>query len=228
MARIDTLTNFLTDVATAIKAKKGDDTAIPAENFDTEIANLPSGDDSALVSLIEGTMKNFEIPEGTTKIAEYKFYGCKNLTSITIPNSVTSIRNYAFHGCSGLTSINIPNSVTYIGYSAFESCRSLTSITIPNSVTDISMDTFKSCAGLTRVTIGSSVKRIGSYAFYNCTSLIEIDFSTHTTVPTLNSIDAFNNTSNSLVIKVPLALVDEWKAATNWSTYADKIMGVRL
>jgi hypothetical protein len=25
---------------------------------------------------------------------------------------------------------------------------------------------------------------------------------------------------------VPAALVDEWKAATNWSTYADKIVGV--
>ena len=43
MARTDTLTNFLTDVATAIKTKKGDSTAILASNFDTEIANLPSG-----------------------------------------------------------------------------------------------------------------------------------------------------------------------------------------
>ena len=43
MARIDNLTNFLTDVASAIKTKKGNDTDIPAANFDTEIANLPSG-----------------------------------------------------------------------------------------------------------------------------------------------------------------------------------------
>lgn len=43
MARTDTLTNYLTDVATAIKTKKGDNTPIQASSFDTEIANLPSG-----------------------------------------------------------------------------------------------------------------------------------------------------------------------------------------
>lgn len=43
MARTDTLTNYLTDVATAIKTKKGDNTPIQASNFDTEIINLPSG-----------------------------------------------------------------------------------------------------------------------------------------------------------------------------------------
>lgn len=43
MARTDSLTNFLTDVSTAIKTKKGDNTPIKASNFDTEIANLPTG-----------------------------------------------------------------------------------------------------------------------------------------------------------------------------------------
>lgn len=43
MARTNNLTNFLTDVASAIKTKKGDSTPIPASNFDTEITNLPSG-----------------------------------------------------------------------------------------------------------------------------------------------------------------------------------------
>jgi hypothetical protein len=43
MARTDTLSNYLTDVASAIKTKKGDNTPILASNFDTEITNLPSG-----------------------------------------------------------------------------------------------------------------------------------------------------------------------------------------
>ena len=42
MARTDNLTNFLTDVAGAIKTKKGSSTAIAAEDFDTEILALPS------------------------------------------------------------------------------------------------------------------------------------------------------------------------------------------
>ena len=125
------------------------------------------------------------------------------MTSITIPDSVTRICNYAFYNCTGLTSVTIGNSVTSIGNSAFYDCSDLTSVTIPNSVT-----------------------RIDNYAFYGCTSLTEIDFSTHTTVPTLEAINAFSNTSANLAIKVPSTLLDEWKAATNWSTYADKIMGV--
>lgn len=40
MARINNLTNFLTDVAVAIKEKTGDSTAIPAEEFDTKIAEI--------------------------------------------------------------------------------------------------------------------------------------------------------------------------------------------
>ena len=43
MARTNSLTNFLTDVAAAIKEKKGSQTDIAAENFDTEIENLPTG-----------------------------------------------------------------------------------------------------------------------------------------------------------------------------------------
>ena len=42
MARVNNLTNFLTDVATAIKTKKSSSTNIPAANFDTEILALPS------------------------------------------------------------------------------------------------------------------------------------------------------------------------------------------
>lgn len=182
MARTDNLTNFLTDVAAAIKAKKGGSTPIPAANFDTEIANLPSGDDSILISLIDRTATSIEIPEGTTRIGSNAFRGCTGLTSITIPDSVTRIGSDAFNGCIGLTSITIPDSVTSIGYNAF----------------------------------------------YGCTNLTEIDFSTHNAVPTLANISVFYNTSSSLVIKVPSALLDEWKAATNWSTYADKIVGVRL
>lgn len=42
MARINDLEDFLTDVASAIKTKKGDETDIPASQFDAEILALPS------------------------------------------------------------------------------------------------------------------------------------------------------------------------------------------
>ena len=156
-----------------------------------------------LISLIERTATSFEIPEGTT-----------------------SIGVYAFANCSSLASIIIPDGVTLIGECAFAICTSLTSITMPDSVTSIGDSAFYGCAGLTSVTIGNSVTSISNAAFGDCTNLTEIDFSTHNAVPTLADTSAFSNTSASLVIKVPSALLDEWKAATNWSTYADKIVGV--
>ena len=171
--------------------------------------------------------KNSIIPSdgSVTSIGFEAFYGHFNLTSITIPNSVTSIGDSAFSYCTGLTSITIPDGVTRIGDEAFYRCTGLTSITIPNSVTSIGDSAFKNCYGLTSVTIPDSVISIGAYAFSNCNKLT-VDFSACTDIPTLESSDVFSNTSSSLVIKVPSTLVDEWKAATNWSTYADKIVGV--
>ena len=61
--------------------------------------------------------------------------GCK--TSI-IPSdgSVTSIADWAFYYCSGLTSVTIPDSVTSIGERAFSYCSGLTSITYKGTIAD--------------------------------------------------------------------------------------------
>lgn len=47
MARTNSLSNFLTDVASAIKTKKSDSTPIVAEDFDVEILALPTGTDTS-------------------------------------------------------------------------------------------------------------------------------------------------------------------------------------
>lgn len=47
-----------------------------------------------------------------------------------IPQGVRSIANYAFYGCSRLTSITIPESVESIGKEAFKFCTNLSSITL--------------------------------------------------------------------------------------------------
>lgn len=61
--------------------------------------------------------------------------------------------------------------------------------------------------------------------FYNCKLLEKIFLNGVTAVPTLGT-DALTGTPETLKIIVPDALVDSFKAATNWSTYAGKIIGV--
>jgi hypothetical protein len=129
---------------------------------------------SLLYTYPGGKSGPFTIPSSVTKIGEYAFYLCNNLSSITIPNSVTTIGYQAFVGCTSLTSVVIPNSVTTIGFYAFDNCTGLTSIVIPNSVTYIADGVFGGCYSLASVVIPNSVTYIGNQAFSTCTSLASV------------------------------------------------------
>ncbi len=172
------------------------------------------------------SLASIAIPNGVTSIELGAFYNCYSLVSITIPNGVTSIELGAFYDCYSLASIAIPNGVTSIGGSAFDLCYSLASIAIPNGVTSIGDSAFDYCRSLASIKIPNGVTSIGDSVFYNCCSVAFYDFSNHTSVPTLANTSAFDNIAADCQIRVPAALVDEWKAATNWSTYADHIVGV--
>ena len=172
------------------------------------------------------SLTSITIPDSVKRILNDAFYNCYSLSSITIPDSVTSIESNAFRFCSSLSSITIPDSVTSVASSAFYSCYSLSSITIPASVTSVANDAFYNCYSLSSITIHASVTSVANDAFYNCYSVAFYDFTACTSVPTLSNTNAFRNISADCQIRVPAALVDAWKAATNWSTYADHIVGV--
>ena len=172
------------------------------------------------------SLASITIPDGVTSIRASVFTNCDSLASITIPNSVTSIGENAFSSCWSLASITIPNSVTSIGKAAFSVCQSLASITIPDGVTSIGASVFNSCYSLASITIPDGVTSIGQYAFNGCYCVAFYDFTACTTVPTLANTNAFTNIPADCQIRVPASLVDEWKAATNWSTYASHIVGV--
>ncbi len=80
MARTDTLPHFLTDVADAIREKKGSEDTIKASNFDTEIENLPSG--GASLPSIDGQAIKFKELSGTTSGSAYVI----NSTDTTVNN----------------------------------------------------------------------------------------------------------------------------------------------
>lgn len=144
MARTNNLTNFLTDVATAIKEKKGDSTPIPASNFDTEITNLPSGgEENAIIdySLISKTGTNSKfINYAITKVPSFDatdytsfkdmFKNCSNLENVVITNT-SSVADMSgmFYGCNALKSVSQMNTSSVTNMSSmFSGCNVLESI----------------------------------------------------------------------------------------------------
>ena len=164
-------------IKTAIAGKGGTITdATPLDEYAQAVQSIPSGDDSALKGVIEGSATSVDIPQGTTKIKQNVFSFNYDLANVTIPNTVTIIENSAFDNCKGLTSITIPNSVTTIGVQAFRTCILLQEVIIPSSVTSLGNYAFSNCTRITNVTIPNSVITIGHQAFSYCASLTEIEF----------------------------------------------------
>ena len=207
-----------------------------------KVSSIGSNAFESCSSLIEVSIPN------ATSISGYAFYGCSSLTEVSFPE-VTSIRNSAFQDCSGLTEVSFPKA-TSIGGSAFASCSSLTEVTEVSFpvATRIGEGAFAFCSGLTEVSFPKATS-IGSQSFYQCSSLTEVSFPVATsigsnafdscsslttiyvgtesdTVCTLSHTNAFNNCTNLTNIYVSYSLVDRYKSATNWSSYADKIKAV--
>ncbi len=112
--------------------------------------------------------------------------------------------------------------IEMIGDSAFRSCSSLTSVSLPVA-TSIESYAFHSCSSLTSVSLPVATS-IGSYAFNSCSKLTTMYIGTKSdTVCTLSGTNAIP--SNVTDIYVPTELVDSYKAATNWSSFASKIQG---
>ena len=169
------------------------------------------------------SLASITIPEGVTTIGLDAFRYCYSLASITIPDGVTSIGASAFYNCNSLASIIIPEGVTSID-DMFYNCYSLASIIIPDGVTSIGASAFSSCYSLASVTIPDGVTSIGASAFYNCGGMRYYDFKALSAVPTLSATNAFSSMPADCRIVVPDALYDEWIAATNWATYASRIV----
>ena len=170
-------------------------------------------------------IKKIAISDNVTSIGNYAFYAT-SISQAVIQDGVTAIGSGSFMYCGNLRKVVIPNGVTIIGQEVFSKCCVLENIVIPDGVTTIGNYAFSDCASLSYAVIPSSVTTISSYTFEGCISAKYYDFSQHTVVPTLSNTNAFNKIPSDCEIRVPASLVDEWKAATNWSDLADYIVGV--
>ena len=180
------------------------------------------GDEETFRNIVEHTITEFEDSE-IKIIGDYAFYFCSKLTSVSLPVA-TNIGSSAFDSCSSLTSISFPVAAG-IEYSAFASCEALASVSLP-AATSIGSYAFSHCYALTSVSFPLATS-IESYAFGDCIKLTTMYIGTESnTVCTLSSTDAIPSSVTD--IYVPVDLLDSYKTATNWSSFADKIQSYEV
>ena len=151
------------------------------------------------------------------------FQSCTKLTGVDFSacTNMVSIASGAFISCTLLSNVVLPPNLVYIQSQGFSSCPALTNIILPNKLEQIYANAF-SYSGLASITIPASVTSIGNYAFNGCTNLTTMRVEA-TTPPTLSSTNAISTATTQ--IQVPMASVDAYKTATNWSNFADIIVG---
>ena len=232
-ANLNTLRGVRDAIRDAIVGKGGTlPPGSPMESYAQAITNLPSSGGGGSVEIpfrsrltVPGDTDPWHLTSLTaTGVPDYAFYQDTALTTVSLP-AVTSISTYAFYGCTSLTAADFPL-VTSISTYAFYGCKSLTAADFP-LVTSISTNALQNCTSLTTVSF-PLVTSIGSYAFRNCSALTSLTLSKNQ-VATLSSTSALQNTpiaSGTGYIYVPDDLVDQYKAATIWVTYANQILPI--
>jgi hypothetical protein len=167
------------------------------------------------------------------------FYRCSNLRAIATPKGTTQKNNYAIAN-TAVRQVNFDMIDAYTAEALervhikavngqvrdFSSCRALLEVTIPADATTFVAAAFSGDNALRRVTCLGDIASIPAQVFQRCYPLRFVDFTHCTAVPTLANVNAFDQTHAQLEIRVPASLADVWKAATNWSSLADHIVGV--
>jgi hypothetical protein len=166
-----------------------------------------------------------------TSLGQYAFEGCMQLTTANFPELTKLLGNSTFQHCSALITVNLPKVTSLTGYT-FSYCTKLKTANFPEA-TIVDYGGFEKCYVLTTANF-HKVTSLNSYAFHSCYSLKAVMLRGET-LCTLANQDAFNNcyhlhgTVNATYnpnglkdgyIYVPRALIEDYKVATNWTTFA--------
>lgn len=213
------------------------------EDGNSELVITDAGDSSSnnldafITREISGTYTNSRI----TKVGPYGFGGCENLTSVNLPNVIT-IESSGFINCRLLKNVTLPK-VTSIGDNGFNN-TGLESISLP-SCTTLGSGSFFATQQLVLAILPlvtsisgfcfnyssvqkidtSSLTSIKNSAFYN-TKQLDTLILRNSSVCALENVNAFQDTkiaAGTGYIYVPDNLVDSYKTATNWVTFAHQI-----
>ncbi len=168
---------------------------------------------------MSGTKITSAVLNNITAVGENGFREVKTLTKL-VANQCTIFDSYSFYECTNLATIEA-NSLVEIKTGAFQKCTSLTKLKLP-SCKYIRRDAFgysKSSAASSMTTLdvlGGSIECDLSYCV-NLRNLVLRD------AINVSKITSGFGLSAEASVYVPDALVEQYKTATNWSSYASQI-----
>lgn len=169
-------------------------------------------------------MKSFIVPEGVIEIGEYGLYQNAVWQNLILPQTLKTIGKYGCGGLTNLTSLELPESLETIGERCFTGIG-VNRLDIPSKITSLYNYVLYTSTKLETVVIKGSSCNIGSNALANCSKLkaLVLPNVTDTVGIQANSLSGTAIKNGTGYIYVPDNLVDTFKSATNWSTYASQI-----
>ena len=201
---------ILTDIADAVREKTGTTEPIAPENMAEMLRNVEGDYERGYADGYEKGDSNMD--------------GILTRRATTISNDrITYLGIEVFRNYDSLAVADFPN-VTSTGVNVFYACYALHTVNLP-SLISISSNMFAYSSLLKRL-VFPSVERISGGAFSSCSRLVTLILRKADAVCTLENVSAFSGTpiaKSTGFVYVPDDLVEQYKAATNWSTYASQI-----
>lgn len=138
---------------------------------------------------------------------------------------VVSVAAYAFNGTSFRTMAYATgfSACTSFGANAAQACYSLVSLSLP-ACTSFGAYAAQYCRNLTDMLIGPNCTAIDALCLDSCRELRTLRVEA-TIPPTLASAASIADFDPRMLIYVPSASVAAYRAATNWSAFAARIVG---
>lgn len=190
----------------------------------SEIVNVKSIGSSAFSNC--NVLRDVVTSDNLTTIGSSAFSGCRNFKKAKIPAGLVVINNSVYSGCNSIQEVEFPVdcALNIIYDNAFSGCYALKNIVLPEGVTSIGTYSFQNCYALQEITLPATLATMNTYPFYYCRSVTDL-YLYQTAVPSLSNNPLYDSSYTALRIHVRAELIDAYKVAPYWSSYANCFVG---